>query len=408
MSFTISNFVRPERYDSTFFDVFSVRVAAIVPTYKPGDLTVKLIKDIVAWNPEIQIYVVDDCTPETYAGAFPIFQEIAGLGERVTLMRTPVNRLKAGALNFALRSIFLLKKSVRPEVVVTLDDDVVINQHTIRNLVIELMRHEKIGAVCSQCLVYNRTKNILTRLQSLEYQGFNATRLADEGFFGGPLVMHGMLTAFRTRALKEVGGFKEKHLIEDYEITARLKERGWHVKSAVNAKAWTLVPETLTSLWRQRTRWSYGGMMVVASMNKFVPVIQDVIGHGVFIATILMINAMLFLSGDGVPHVLADWILVVAFVHLGIWYGFQMWLMRLYRERDAFDWVIRGTLILEFVYSNVMTLVLIGSYLFFGFNLLARAVSETSNTALQSIIAFGRRLFLDFGYTEGWGTRAGS
>ena len=148
--------------------------------------------------------------------------------------------------------------------------------------------------------------------------------------------------------------------------------------------------------------------MVVASMNKFVPVIQDVIGHGVFIATILMINALLFLSGDGVPHALANWIVGIALVHLGIWYGFQMWLMRLYREKDAFDWLIRGTLILEFVYSNVMTLVLIGSYLFFGFNLLARSVSDTSNRVVQSIISAGRRLFLDFGYTEGWGTRAGS
>ena len=82
--------------------------------------------------------------------------------------------------------------------------------------------------------------------------------------------------------------------------------------------------------------------------------------------------------------------------------------MRLYREKDALDWIIRSTLITEFVYSNMLTLVLIGSYLFFGFNMLAHAISQKGGVMAQSIITAGRQLFHDFGYTEGWGTRANS
>lgn len=408
MASLLSQFVFPEEYRSTYFDIFTVKIAVIVPTYKPGPLTATLVGDIVRHNPGVHVYVVDDCTPSSYTEASSIFTSIASNGKAVTLLRTPVNRLKAGALNYALHVIDREPLKLRPEVIITLDDDVVINEHTIRNLVIELMRYKKVGAVCSQCFVYNRTKNLLTRLQSLEYQGFNATRLADEGFLGGPLVMHGMLTAFRRTALESVKGFREKHLIEDYDITARLKERGWHVKSAVNARAWTLVPETLGALWRQRARWFYGGMMVVSSMKKLTPVMQDVIGHGVFIVTIILINALLFFRGEGVPHAVADWILLLAFLHLGVWYSFQMWLMHLYREKDVYDWILRGTVVAEFVYSNIMTLVLIGSYLFFGFNLLARRVLELRNGHLSLIVERGRRVFLDFGYTEGWGTRVGT
>src|SRR3989338_3632033 len=179
------------------------------------------------------------------------------------MLRTPVNKLKAGALNYALEHIWRECHSYAPDVVLTLDDDIVVLPMTVENLVTELMTGDDLGAVCSQCHVLNKNANLLTRLQGLEYMGFNATRLADDGFFMGPLVMHGMLTAFRASALIEVGGFAERHLIEDYEITSRLKESGWSVKSAPNSDAWTIVPENFSTLWRQRTRWSYGGITVV-------------------------------------------------------------------------------------------------------------------------------------------------
>lgn len=406
--FSLSQFVVPERYQEAPFDFFAVRTAVILPTYKPGSLTARLVRDLVLWNKNLHVYVVDDCTPDSYKPGVNIFRRIQAMGDRVTVLRTPTNKLKAGALNHALKKILALSARRRPHVVITLDDDVMITRTTVRNLVLELMRYTQVGAVCSQCAVFNKKTNLLTRLQGLEYQGFNATRLADDGFYGGPLVMHGMLTAFRTQALSDVGGFTEGHLIEDYEITTRLKVKGWRVKAAVNAVAWTIVPETVWDLWRQRTRWSYGGMVVVANSKTLAPVLQDALGHGVFITTILMIDSLLFLQGDGVPHTITYWIFGFAFLQLGIWYVFQLWLMRLYRDRDWVDWGVRVSLLPEFMYSNMLSLVLVGSYLFFGFNILARRVPMNGNFLARVVIPSGRRLFLDFGYTDGWGTRASS
>ena len=85
-----------------------------------------------------------------------------------------------------------------PDVILTLDDDVVISPTTVQNLVAELMSGTNLGAVCSQCAVLNKNKNILTRLQGLEYLGFNATRLADEGFYGGPVGFYRTLPPLST------------------------------------------------------------------------------------------------------------------------------------------------------------------------------------------------------------------
>jgi len=407
--FEISNFVVPKKYEKSSFGAEKATVCALIPTYKPGFLTLRLVGDFARWNPGIEIFVIDDCTPSGTEGSQMVFKRVAAVSDRVTLLRTPVNTLKAGALNRGLRYIFEERKGKPPDVILTLDDDVVITPSTVKNLVTELMSYDELGAVCSQCRVLNKNKNLLTRLQGLEYLGFNATRLADEGFFRGPLVMHGMLTAFRTAAIQKVGGFAEKHLIEDYEITARLKTAGWSVKSAVNSDAWTVVPETLGMLWRQRTRWSYGGITVIDRVKRLPSVMQDLIGHGTFWATIftidILIFSILFGGGSSISPKIPYWIIALSLFQFGVWYVFQLWLMGLYKEKDAIDWLIRVSIIPEFIYANTLTLVLVGSYFFLFFNTLACSVTNRSSRAAWRIVERGEAAFRAFGYTKSWGTR---
>ena len=384
--------------------VDALHIAAIVPTFKPSVLTVRLVKDLLRWNPNVSVYVVDDHTPRE-DNSMRLFRHI-GLQSRVTVLRTPENRLKAGALNFALAQMF---KEVerQPDIVLSLDDDIVIAPSTVRNLVTELMSYEHLGAVCSQCRVLNKDVNILTRLQGLEYLGFNATRLADEGFYRGPLVMHGMLTAFRASALREAGRFVEGHLIEDYEITTRLKAHGWSVKLALNAPAWTMVPDTFGKLWRQRTRWLYGGITVVAGSRHLLGVLQDLIGHGVFFATVLAINLLILFKGSGrVSPFIADWVIGLSLLQFALWYTFQLWLITLYEERDWRDWALRVSILPEFIYSNMLTVVQIGAYLFLFFNIIKRSTLKRGELSSGWLLNLVARLFRACGYTESWGTRA--
>src|SRR3989344_466168 len=245
------------------------RVAAIIPSFKPSRLSIRLVEDLIRWNSDLVVCVVDDSTPEEYEAEHRIFEQIRAISDRVFVIRTSENRLKAGAINQGISHFLESQGSAIPDIIFTLDDDVIISKTTIKNLVENLLEDDRLGAVCSQCRVINKNQNFLTRLQGLEYFGFNAARVADEGLLYGPLVMHGMLTAFRVQALKDAGFFAEKHLIEDYEVTANMKKKGkWHVRLAPHAYAWTQVPSTFSELWRQRTRWNVGGLFVITDVRR--------------------------------------------------------------------------------------------------------------------------------------------
>lgn len=405
MRVELKNFLVPTQPQVTHRAVVEPKISAVVPTYKPGATALRLVKDLLAYNPKMAVVVVDDSTPLECAQSMALLAQMRGL-PRVTVLRTAHNRLKAGALNVGLSHVLSHKGPETPAVVVTLDDDVVIQPDTVAVLARTLMQEPELGAVCSRCSVLNKNANLLTRLQGLEYVGFNAIRLADQGFMRGPLVMHGMLTAFRTRALRQAGPFAERHLIEDYEMTTRIKTHGWRVRVVLEAHAATEVPETLRQFWRQRTRWSLGGVQVVVGAPDKTIVLQDVLGHGIFMLTLGVILLLLFIDGGGtVPPVLVWSIIGLSLVQLAAWAALQLWLMRWYKERDAWDWVLRLLLIPELLYSNIMTVVLLGSYAYSLCALLLRPMRRWGGVWI-TLVNVTDSAFAKIGYSGAWGTRS--
>lgn len=405
MGSIIGNFFIPHKFNNQNIKN-NYKITAIIPSFKPGKETTRLVQDLLRWNEDIQIYVVDDSTPIEYEEKHRIFECIKTLSPQVIVLRTPKNKMKAGAINQALSHIFSEKSENFPDVILTLDDDVVISRDTIKNLVNNLFEDDRLGAVCSQCRVINKNENFLTRLQGLEYLGFNAIRLSDEGFFWGPLVMHGMLTAFRFSALEEIGLFKEKDLIEDYEATVRIKMKGWHVRLAPHSYAWTRVPAKFSDLWRQRTRWMVGGLFIAMNFRYWKAIIQDVMGHLLFISTFLFVVSSFLLSSssESIPVTIPIIIMAVSFLQILIWYIFQIWFMRFYVEKDWKDWLIRIALIPEFIYANVLSVILLGSYIFYIFQMVFVLLGGENQTS-GKIKTMVEKIFSFAGYSNDWGTR---
>lgn len=403
MRVTLKNFLIPTQ-PRAIHKVVEPSTSAVVPTYKPGPALLRLVEDLLRYTPKLSVVVVDDCTPPSHAPSAPILARLRAMGPRVAVLRTPRNALKAGALNAGLRHLWALPGHARPAVVLTLDDDVIIERDTAERMVRALLEDPALGAVCSACQALNKNKNLLTRLQGLEYVGFNAIRLADQGFMRGPLVMHGMLTAFRMRALRQAGPFAEGHLIEDYEMTTRLKALGWRVRAELGARASTEVPETFAHFWRQRTRWSLGGVQVVLAARDKTAVLQDVLGHVVFIATLALLCALLVVDGGGVPSAVLRVLVGLAVLQFLSWYALQLWLMRWYPQKDMWDWVLRITIVPELLFSSIMTVVLIGSYAFIAYSAAARTLVRRGGGAARAA-AFGAMLFAKLGYSGRWGTR---
>ena len=404
MRVELKNFLIPTQPRVTH-KVVEPNVSAVVPTYKPGATALRLVNDLLRYNPKLAVVVVDDCTPQDYAPSAPVLDALRAMGPRVTVLRTPHNRLKAGALNMGLAHLLAHKGPYAPAVILTLDDDVVVAPETIQRMTEALLSDPRLAAVCSACRVLNKNTNLLTRLQGLEYVGFNAIRLGDQGFLYGPLVMHGMFTAFRVRALRQAGPFAEGHLIEDYEMTTRLKVLGWHVRAVLGAPAWTEVPERLSGFWRQRTRWSLGGVQVVLSAGRPIAVLQDILGHVMFVATLGVIAVLMLVDGGGAPSLLLKVLIILSVVQFISWYVLQLWLMRWYEEKDAWDWALRISIVPELLFSSIMTVVLLGSYAYMGFAYVARGLSRLGRVG-GHIAKLGITLFAKLGYSGGWGTRA--
>jgi cellulose synthase/poly-beta-1,6-N-acetylglucosamine synthase-like glycosyltransferase len=80
------------------------------------------------------------------------------------------------------------------------------------------------------------------------------------------LLVSGAFGAYRRDVLLAVGGFDPHCLVEDYELTHRIRRHavrnglGWHVAVLGGARARTDAPATLGAFLRQRQRW-FGGFL---------------------------------------------------------------------------------------------------------------------------------------------------
>lgn len=242
-----SHHVRTTRSRSTNEHLPTVSV--IVPAFNEEVGIARAVRSLAASGyPELDIVVVDDGSTDSTAATVEALQL-----EGVRLIRQD-NAGKAAALNTGIRFS-------AGEIVVMVDGDTVFEQDTVRRLV-QPLADLRVGAVAGNTKVGNRG-GLLGRWQHIEYvSGFNLDRRMYEVLQCTPTVP-GAIGAFRRNVLAEVGGMSGDTLAEDTDLTLAIGRSGHRVVYAEDAKAWTEAPSTLSGLWRQRYRWSYGTMQSV-------------------------------------------------------------------------------------------------------------------------------------------------
>jgi hypothetical protein len=105
---------------------------------------------------------------------------------------------------------------------------------------------------------------LLPLLQAAEYvTSLNLDRRA-QAVLNTMAVVPGAAGAFRRSALLEVGGFPAQTLVEDADLTMILLRSGWLIPYEPRAVAWTEAPERLRDAVKQRRRWCYGTLQVLA------------------------------------------------------------------------------------------------------------------------------------------------
>jgi cellulose synthase/poly-beta-1,6-N-acetylglucosamine synthase-like glycosyltransferase/peptidoglycan/xylan/chitin deacetylase (PgdA/CDA1 family) len=224
-------------------------VSVIVPAYNEQVGIERSVRSLAASDyPDFEVIVVDDGS----ADRTPEIVSELDL-DRVRLVRQD-NAGKAAALNTGI-------ELTAGEVVVMVDGDTLFEPSTLRRLVAPFADTE-VAAVAGNTKVGNRI-GLLGRWQHIEYViGFNLDRRMYEMLQCTPTVP-GAAGAFRRDALSEVGGVPGDTLAEDTDLTLAIGRTGKRVVYAEDARAWTEAPSTLSALWRQRYRWSFGTMQAV-------------------------------------------------------------------------------------------------------------------------------------------------
>ncbi len=175
------------------------------------------------------------------------------------------------------RALNAAQSVARHEVICTLDADTHPDLGALRALA-AVFRDPKIA--CAGGFLYIRNAQpggpLLPRWQYWEYLKNFIWRLGLVEM-DVCLQVSGAFGAFRSTVLRELGGFSERSLVEDYEIIFRLHDRlrragrlDRRVEVAPAAVAFTDGPETAGAFVTQRTRWFAGFLETLWEYRRLV------------------------------------------------------------------------------------------------------------------------------------------
>lgn len=154
-------------------------------------------------------------------------------------------------------------KASTGEVIVVYDADNTPEPDALLHLASGLENDPKAGAIVGKFRVKNAERNLLTRLINMETLTFQWLAQAGRWFWFRMSTIPGTNFAIRRSILEELGGWDEKALSEDTELSFRVYNLGYHIRFYPAAVTWEQEPETLKVWWKQRTRWARGNEYVI-------------------------------------------------------------------------------------------------------------------------------------------------
>ena len=202
--------------------------------------------------PDLEVIAIDDGSPD---GTARVVAEHLPGDPRLRLLRKEVNEGKAMAMNDAIAVS-------RGEVIVVIDADAQISPGALRAIAAHFVRIPRMGGVTGNPRPINRG-TWLAEMQVVEFAAQVSLMRRAQVTWGRILTMSGVVSAFRTSVLADVGLFDPTMDTEDIELTWRIQKRFYDVRYEPRAVVGMGVPVTLRGLVRQRLRWGRGLIQVL-------------------------------------------------------------------------------------------------------------------------------------------------
>jgi len=203
-------------------------------------------QSVMLQRAQVQIVVVDDGSTDGMLGIARRLRDEKLIDE---ILRVETRGGKSAGVNFGLTVC-------RGEIVVILDVDTTLDRDAIEAL-LPYFGDPRVGAVGA---------SLVTRHQQIEYLITISLGRRIGDLLGTLSIVSGAFGAFRRSAVLGVGG-QDTEVGEDADLTMKLRRAGWRIRFAPEARAMTIVPDTMPGLIAQRLRWDRG--VVTIWLRKF-------------------------------------------------------------------------------------------------------------------------------------------
>ncbi len=229
--------IGPKRYPT---------VTIIVPCWNEENTVSKTIHSLLSLDypkNKLKIMIVDDGSTDKTWERIQKFKN----NPQIEIYTKP-NGGKYTALNFGISKL-------SSDLVGCLDADSYVHKDALKHIIMHF-ENKEIMAVAPSVKLW-QPKGPLQLLQKVEY-GFGIFTRKMFHYMQAVYITPGPFSIFRTNVFKELGGYRHAHNTEDIEIALRMQKNGYKIAHAHNAMVYTVPPDTLRKLLKQRVRWSYG------------------------------------------------------------------------------------------------------------------------------------------------------
>ena len=226
--------------------------SAIVPAHneeKSIQATLQSLVDLDYPKDKIEIIIVPNACTDRTSGLVENF--IARHPLQKIIMINLASSGKGKAMNAGLAV-------AKGEYFACLDADSFIAPNGLQALLPLFEQDQNIAAVCPLLKVKN-PQSILQKVQWYEYVVNMFYK-----FLNAKLdcihVTPGPFSVYKTKVIKDLGGYDENTITEDLEIAIRLQKHQYKIVQTFDTVVETMVPTTWRKLFRQRIRWYKGSV----------------------------------------------------------------------------------------------------------------------------------------------------
>lgn len=222
-------------------------VTVIVSCWNEDKTIYKTVRSLLGIDypkEKLKIFLVDDGSIDNTWSIMKRFEKYPNIS-----IFHKENGGKHTAINLGLQH-------VKTEFVACLDADSFVHPQALSRMMQCFLDNKDVMAVIPATIIHN-PKNFAQKIQKIEYLGSIFVKKV-LGLLNGLNVTPGTLPIYRREVFDRLGGFRKAHNTEDGEIALRMHQHNLRIDYCHDAYVYTVPPDSLYKLYKQRLRWYYG------------------------------------------------------------------------------------------------------------------------------------------------------